>query len=1707
MASAASAHLSTVPDEGDLASLYQQVLAGFAEETPPAERPHHSSEEENESLYRHYGDDGGDASASSRRQASVSVTSPHSFAHGPPSAQHPPHRPVSTAQSPTRGLARRPLPPLPGQSSSPMLPQSPSPQAQVRYASGMPDSRHGHDDFAPPPPPPKRTSTDSGRRLPPPPVEMVSSTKTNGFHNIPPPPPLPPNRTSTFSSVSVNSRPDSRSYGQALRPGSSDSMAVRGSPMQMPVPEIPEGYSWKTDGKSQRQLSTRPPGASPPQVPGHNGSYEEDRSSASFSPHDELYTTPSDYSPSLMTATQHSQKSSQFMHDVGRTGSLGSGRSSAHGSIVFSHQNGTANVDRHPSTITTASSSSMYFGSDTVNTTAASSITFDRGDSIGSFTPKGSEAAIQVQSGSSMQLLHQYDSQRLLSAHTAGQVSRSSSAQGPARSIPSSSPSWRDNEIIRTLQDIKRPLDLHSGDWDEEDDFYDEDGSEENDDRFFNPALLSHIAVRLRDKVPRGTHVKGSIPYPKAFTGKDIVSTVQSIIQRELLVTHGISTSDRRAALQVARSLQSQLFFYEVEWGGRVLQDGVEDVYMFLDDQEGTSEPVLDRAEREELPTAVITLLTRCYAPSCYDETPCYAYDCPKRNRSLPVVAAVEVEDVEEQDDSWSKDVPAEVLRTLPESEKKRQTIIYNVIAKEKQYLRDLDIVESLFIKPLRRANPPVIRQSDLETFIDEVFANILDLRECNRRLLEMLNVRQREQAPIIQGVGDIFLEAATEFRLSYPLYVGQLPLAEKRVKDESDRNAEFRRFLEQCARHPDAHRLDLKHFLNRPSEHMQKYPVLLEAICSETVEGNPDVEFLKEAIEAIKKLQSVAQLWTWQSAMGKGPTGKLEWYNLVSEEFRKSLPKKEAKRQSIIFELIKGEMEYVKDLENIEVMYVSPLREMDPPIVPRDRLEQFIRDVFHNFDELHAYHKKMLLAFHDIQREEHPVIRSITAAIYDAVLNFRDAYMDYIPNYPIAEYRIDDEMATNPAFKAFVDQCTRHPDARKLDMKNFVNRPIPRLLRYELLLKGVLEETPADHEDREAIPQVLELIKSLGKEAEPGVTSAKQKVEVWRYNSQLVFKPGEAIDMDLLNENRSLIHAGKLLRQPDTGFEWSGWSELFVLLFDNYLVMTKPKEKDGVTRYQVYRRPIPLDLLTLANFTDPSTQRGAGILRLGRSGTDRHVETATTPGAASAVDSATDSRAVYPCTIHHNGRLGGLYTVFAESSQGRSDWKQKLDEAIGLRKVVQESNKVFEVETLSADTFFVPAITQSNGTSYSHENPFTGKATCSVPFTTPDGRGLVAIGCAEGVWIGFRHDSKSMRRVLHLKMVTQCAMLEDFGIFLVLADKSLYAYHIEALVPSSPQHLNTSQTPQKLSGNKDVHFFSVGSLNGRTLVIYMKKKGLDSVFRVLEPVVGKINERARAPQSLGSRLGLRSQRSEWFRVYRDFFLPSEAYDLIFLKARIVILCTKGFEIMDLTDFKSVTIPQRDDPRLEKLAKRCDSCRPMGMFRTSQDEFLLCYDEFGLYVDRHGDPSRSLGTIEWEGTAEHVAWHPPYVLLFDTRFIEIRHVETGRLAQIIPGNDVRCLWDGRGTTNVPTSTVPGPEGWTEGVSQEPRVHGVMNSGAIQPGTGPRGVRPVVQHVFELIPTIPLYIPESLSSPSHATQFAQSNSPPHSPRLNPTLSFR
>ncbi|KAG6899149.1 hypothetical protein C0993_000239 [Termitomyces sp. T159_Od127] len=1177
---------------------------------------------------------------------------------------------------------------------------------------------------------------------------------------------------------------------------------------------------------------------------------------------------------------------------------------------------------------------------------------------------------------------------------------------------------------------------------------------------FIHLSLLSYLAFQLEKRVPRANHHKGSVQYEQTFTGKDIVSTIHAQIQRELIVIHGLLIPDRRASLQVAKSLHNQLFFTEVEWDDFAkVEDNLENVFNFLD-----NEMSFDDEFHDDLPTGVVTILTRCYSPTCSQSNPCYSYVCPRKGDLVAVLARAPEEPHVPILKTWEANVGSEIMHHLSETEIRRQ---------------NLDLVEENFIMPLKMTKPSVVRSS-VDEFIGDVFGVIVDLRECNRRLVEAIHIRRREEGSVIRTIGDIVFEAVIDFMSPYPAYIGHHPIAERRLKDEIDNNPYFRLFLEECSRQTsrsgDVPRLDLKHFLNRPVEYLQKLSGSLEAILGLTDPHNTDYEALKATIQTVKSLQSTTQLITFQCSMMRGIPGKWEWHDLVSNEVRETITIGEAKRQAAMFELIQGEIAYVKDLENIDKMYIVPLRTSVPPIIARDRLEGFVRDVFHNHKQLYEHHNELVKAFLSIQENQHPIIGSIIEPLMHAVLQFKQAYQKYIPNYPLAAYRIDDEIQNNPAFKKFIESCIRHPDAHRLDMKNFINRPIPRLLRYELLLKAILEQTPEGSTDLETIPATIHLIKSLGKETESGVSASKQKVDLWRFEANLVFRQGETVDMELSDPSRTLLHADKLLRQPDG--DRKGWNELFVLLLDNYLVLTKSKEKDGLVTYHINQRPIPLDLLSLVNAAEPPLLRSTGFLS-GLRG-DRSTDESCEPGVSS--DTPGDSRFIYPLTLHYSGRNGGTYVLYAESFQGRTKWKQKLDDAFALRKMVQESHKVFQLRTLSAATF-ASNLLVATSTARNQDNTSIRKVTCSVPFSTPDGRSFVAIGCSEGVWIGLRHNPSSARQVLPIKMVTQCAMLQDFGIFLVLADGSLFAYHLESLVPTHIKNTRGQSvhvSAQKINGKTDVHFFSVGTVQGRTLVIYMKKKGSDNVFVALEPVEDKIKELV--PVGFNARLGFRPTKSEWFRVYKDFIGPSEPFDLFFLKTSVVILCAKGFETIDLKTLETTPILESSDARTP-LAKRCEAARAVAIFKATDYEYLLCYDgtsnaiypgrydtltvfaEFGLYVDKHGIPTRRSQIIEWEGVAVRAALHAPYIMLFDasSRFIEIRDVVVGRLIQIVHGNDIRCTWDGRGASNRITSA-------GEITIHEAQVHAVLNTQGLSLGTSrPQGT---VQYVVELtlIPT-------------------------------------
>lgn len=255
---------------------------------------------------------------------------------------------------------------------------------------------------------------------------------------------------------------------------------------------------------------------------------------------------------------------------------------------------------------------------------------------------------------------------------------------------------------------------------------------------------------------------------------------------------------------------------------------------------------------------------------------------------------------------------------------------------------------------------------------------------------------------------------------------------------------------------------------------------------------------------------------------------------------------------------------------------------------------------------------------------------------------------------------------------------------------------------------------------------------------------------------------------------------------------------------------------------------------------------------------------------------------------------------------------------------------------------------------------------------------------------------------------MTQIAVLEEFSLCLIIADKALIAYHLDVIVPTTsfpgPQHDSARRAPQKLSGTRDVSFFATARMKDRTLVFYKKREGLHSTFKVLEPVFQKSTEKK--SRLFGRKFG--GGTTEFFREFDEFYIPTECFTINLFHTYIAISTLKGFELMTLDKKVPMSIPDLKNPTISNIANRIASQKPLGMFRLSDAEFLLCYEECGVYVDKHGDVSRSV-IMEFVGKAKHAGMYGAYLLLFDSDFVEIRNAENGRLRQVIAGRDVRCL--------------------------------------------------------------------------------------------------
>ncbi|KAI8139232.1 hypothetical protein BJV82DRAFT_627692 [Fennellomyces sp. T-0311] len=724
-------------------------------------------------------------------------------------------------------------------------------------------------------------------------------------------------------------------------------------------------------------------------------------------------------------------------------------------------------------------------------------------------------------------------------------------------------------------------------------------------------------------------------------------------------------------------------------------------------------------------------------------------------------------------------------------------------------------------------------------------------------------------------------------------------------------------------------------------------------------------------------------------------------WGMRVPREFYDSIDPRERDRQEAINEVIYGEEQYLKDMELLQEAIVAPMSEsgaIDP-----NMWELFARDVFNNHVELQDLSSELFTDLFERQEEyDQDCVPSISDILLKHFERFSEPYSRYVPNVHLAEYIVALTRRSNDRFGQFLQSLQTNPHLKKQEFRHFLLRPVMRLQRYPLLLSAIIKKTDKESEDYAILMQCKEKIANVAALCDSLSASVKKRVEILTLNSALTCRQGETYDLKLTDPQRQIYYRNDLKRENST-LEVSE-KYFHVIVFDHMVLLTKPRKTSESTEYKISRRPIPLQMLYIPELNNEFSLPSLLPSR-----------TSTMHSTYNTLRSSTTTRGLsstLSLTLVHPGRHGGTYYLLCNDA---NDKKRCLDAIRNAKANLKNRVDAFSLHSIESSLFKYDAdASLSDG---------LGRVTCTVPFVTDDNEKMTAIGTTTGRVYFKPSDGRPARTILNnLKSVAQVGVMQKYQILVVLADKKLYAYPLDAL--TSPKNL---KDPNSLRHeiSDPVTFFQVGVCNGADMLVYARQKTVSTIFTALKPT------RSIDPSSRGS--GSRSYRSffgsssrnPWFSTYKEFSVGARATNIHFLKSKFAVVCERAFEIIDPEDLvDGHTIPDEHDPQFDFLEQRRDGLRPVAMYRV-QGKFLMCYNKFAFYVNNRNQQlvprdNTSALLCEWEIHPDHIIFHYPYVLAVDPRFIEIRHVETGDLVQMISGNECRLTYyNGNGNTGEP----------------------------------------------------------------------------------------
>lgn len=257
--------------------------------------------------------------------------------------------------------------------------------------------------------------------------------------------------------------------------------------------------------------------------------------------------------------------------------------------------------------------------------------------------------------------------------------------------------------------------------------------------------------------------------------------------------------------------------------------------------------------------SGVIFQLTQagCYSPTVHDHVipnmRCYSHLCQRTLKKINLQSAAQRQRSVED---WATyyGLKKEDVDGKDKKEVERQHILHEVVTTEEKYMDDLEVLQTLYRDQLSRNEPSILSPKRKDKFLRDVFGRVDPIRLANEEhLLPQLKYRQMEQGPWIVGYSDIFRQWVRKARAAYVEYAHDFPRSDYMVRQELDKNLDFRSFVDRAQRDKKSTRLSFDSFLKSPITRLQRYTLLMGQILKTYKDETPEQKNLQIALDEVR--------------------------------------------------------------------------------------------------------------------------------------------------------------------------------------------------------------------------------------------------------------------------------------------------------------------------------------------------------------------------------------------------------------------------------------------------------------------------------------------------------------------------------------------------------------------------------------------------------------------------------------------------------------------------------------------------------------------------------------------------------------------------------------------------------------------------------------------------------------------------------------